>query len=55
MAAIMGPVQPKAPQGYDVGMLLGKGTFGEVYLVVDAATGIKYVLKRVKLARQTSW
>ncbi|KAG2482829.1 hypothetical protein HYH03_018266 [Edaphochlamys debaryana] len=40
---------------YDVRETIGKGAFGEVLLAVDKATKARYVLKRIKMARQSEW
>eukprot|EP00198_Chlamydomonas_reinhardtii_P002885 XP_001692221.1 predicted protein [Chlamydomonas reinhardtii] len=40
---------------YEVREVIGKGAFGEVNLVVEKTTRQRYVLKRIKMARQSEW
>jgi serine/threonine protein kinase len=40
---------------YDVRDRIGRGSFGEVYLVVHRDTHETFVLKQVRLARQNEW
>jgi serine/threonine protein kinase len=40
---------------YTVKERIGKGSFGEVNIVVQKQTGKQYVLKQVRLARQNEW
>ena len=40
---------------YETRERLGKGAFGTVYLAVHKDTNKRYVLKKVKLARQSKW
>ncbi|PNH01571.1 Serine/threonine-protein kinase Nek4, partial [Tetrabaena socialis] len=40
---------------YEVREVIGKGAFGEVNLVVEKASRQRFVLKRIKMARQSEW
>lgn len=40
---------------YTVKQQIGRGSFGEVHLVLHKASGRQYVLKQVRLARQNDW
>lgn len=40
---------------YAIGRQIGKGSFGEVFLVTHKESGASFVLKRIRLAKQSDW
>ncbi|KAG1666677.1 hypothetical protein FOA52_013589 [Chlamydomonas sp. UWO 241] len=40
---------------WPLGERIGSGSFGEAYIVTDPKTRKKYVLKRIRMARQNDW
>ncbi|EFJ39884.1 hypothetical protein VOLCADRAFT_70287 [Volvox carteri f. nagariensis] len=47
--------EENAESKYEVREVIGRGAFGEVNLVVEKQTKQRYVLKRIKMARQSEW